>query len=91
MFWLLSPDVLAEVKNLIEQEVKAILDQDESKTLYAPLVSHLVEALGNDASWVELYGVTGELIVPEMPQDAEFGEKLAIVKKVSHLPLKTYF
>ncbi|KAF9452305.1 hypothetical protein P691DRAFT_805187 [Macrolepiota fuliginosa MF-IS2] len=71
----------AEVKDLVEQEVEAVLGENESKHLYAPLVNHLVEALGNDASWVELYGVTGELIVPEMPQDAEFGERLDAVKE----------
>jgi hypothetical protein len=73
------------VKDLIETEVGNVLSKDESRDLYAPLVNHLVEALGSDASWVELYGVTGELIVPEMPQDSDFGERLNAVKAVSWL------
>jgi hypothetical protein len=77
------------VKDLIEKEVEAIMGQDESKTRYESLINHLIEALGNDASWVELYGVTGELIVPDMPQDSDSGfeEKLIIVKEVSHISL----
>lgn len=80
-------DVLIEVKDLIEREVQAVLDDDESRKHHTPLVNHLTEALGSDASWVELYRVTGELIVPEMPQDNEFGEKLSGVKEVSQIPL----
>lgn len=82
-------DLLSEVKDLIEKEVEAIMGQDESKTRYESLINHLIEALGNDASWVELYGVTGELIVPDMPQDSDSGfeEKLIIVKEVSHISL----
>lgn len=78
------------MKDLIEREVQAVLDDDESKKFRAPLVNHLTEALGSDASWVELYGVTGELIVPEMPQDNGFGEKLSAVKQVSQVPLKDF-
>lgn len=85
-FLISSSDLLLEVKELVEKEVQAIIDENESKTLYTPLVNHLIEALGNDASWVELYGVTGELIVPDMPQDVEFGEKLLAVKEVSQFP-----
>ncbi|KAF5358539.1 hypothetical protein D9756_001945 [Leucocoprinus leucothites] len=70
-----------EVKDLIEKEVESALSQDESRCLYAPLVNHLIEALGADASWVELYGVTGELVIPEIPQDSDFGEKLRVVKE----------
>lgn len=75
------------MKDLIEKEVGNALSKDESRKLYAPLVNHLVEALGNDASWVELYGVTGELVVPEMPQDSDFGEELGVVKAVSQIVL----
>lgn len=79
-------DLLSEVKDLIEKEVQAIMGKDESKAHNEPLINHLIEALRNDASWVELYSVTGELIVPDMPQDSgsDFGEQLIIVKEVSH-------
>ncbi len=80
-------DLLIEVKDLIEREAQTVLDDNESKKHYAPLVNHITEALGSDASWVELYGVTGELIVPEMPQDNELGETLSALKEVSQVSL----
>lgn len=76
------------MKDLVERKVNHVLEEDESNSLYAPLVNHIIEALGNDASWVELYGVTGELLIPEMPQDSDFGEKLKAAKEVSQFTLK---
>ncbi|KXN82613.1 Trafficking protein particle complex subunit 10 [Leucoagaricus sp. SymC.cos] len=70
-----------EVKDLIEKEVEKVVAEDEPRGLYTPLVSHLIEALGADTSWVELYGVTGELAVPEMPNDSDLGSKLTVVKE----------
>lgn len=33
------------------------------------LISGLVQALEKDASWIQMYGLTGELVVPELPPD----------------------
>ncbi|EKM83061.1 hypothetical protein AGABI1DRAFT_118454 [Agaricus bisporus var. burnettii JB137-S8] len=73
----------AEVRDLIEKEVEAVMEEDESRIHYVSLINHLIQALGNDASWVELYGVTGELVIPDMPQDSDsdFGGKLLTVKE----------
>jgi len=71
------------VKDLIETEVKRVLSQDELKSLFIPLVNHFVEAFRVDTSWAELYRVTGELVVPEVPQDSAFGDRLSTITKVS--------
>lgn len=71
------------MKDLIETEVRRVLSQDELKSLSIPLVNHFVEAFRVDTSWVELYSVTGELHVPEVPQDSAFGDKLSTITKVS--------
>jgi len=70
------------VKDLIETEVKRVLSQDEFKSLYLPLVNRFTEAFGVDTSWTELYTVTGELVVPEVLQDSDFGDKLSTITKV---------
>ena len=70
------------MKDLIETEVKRVLSQDEFKSLYIPLVNHFTEAFGVDTSWTELYTVTGELVVPEVLQDSDFGDKLSTITKV---------
>lgn len=67
---------------MIETEVKRVLSQDEFKSLYIPLVNHFTEAFGVDTSWTELYTVTGELVVPEVLQDSDFGDKLSTITKV---------
>lgn len=49
------------------------------------LVDKLVQALESDAGWVELYGITGELIVPDLllrAGDSEIGSVLGRVKEV---------
>lgn len=50
---------------MIEKAVETLISEspslDESRRT---LVSKLVEALELDADWVELYGLSGELIVP---------------------------
>ncbi|KAJ6455695.1 trafficking protein particle complex subunit 10 [Mycena sanguinolenta] len=59
-----------EVEALIELSVEQVLSS--SKALLAQrvdLVNRLVEALEQDSAWVEMYGVSGELNVPEV-----FGE-----------------
>lgn len=71
------------MKDLIKTEVKRVLNQDELKSLFIPLVDHFVEAFRVDTSWAELYRVTGELTVPEVSQDSTFGDRLSTITKVS--------
>ncbi|KAJ7156089.1 trafficking protein particle complex subunit 10 [Mycena crocata] len=56
-----------EVEALIESSVEQVLS--DSTALLAErvgLVNRLVEALEQDSSWVEMYGMSGELDVPEV-------------------------
>lgn len=47
------------------------------------LVNKLINALESDAAWVDMYGITGELVVPETPPDGEDdADLLEDVKKV---------
>lgn len=74
----------AEVESLVEDRVDAVLaDSHTSPQDRVTLVSKLVEALEQDANWVEMYGITGELNVPG-PADQEegTGELLGKIKKV---------
>ena len=48
------------------------------------MIDKLVQALETEASWVELYGVTGELVVPGItPTDGKIGSGLREVIEVS--------
>ncbi|KAI0362291.1 hypothetical protein OH77DRAFT_1416520 [Trametes cingulata] len=54
-----------EVESLIELAVGEVISETPSlESLRQDMVDKLVQALETDASWVELYGVTGELSVP---------------------------
>lgn len=47
------------------------------------LVDKLVQALESEAGWVQLYGITGELIVPgTTEEDGDFGAALIRLKEV---------
>lgn len=48
------------------------------------LTDKLVEALSKSADWIQLYGVTGELVVPDnLSEDAELAPTFAQLKEVS--------
>ncbi|CAL1704950.1 unnamed protein product [Somion occarium] len=68
-----------EVESVIESAVDSSLSESVSLQQYrAELIDTLVQALEKDASWVNRYEATGELIVPGIPvQDGEVGEALA--------------
>ncbi|KAI0724064.1 trafficking protein particle complex subunit 10 [Cerioporus squamosus] len=54
-----------EVESLIEHAVsEVVVETPALEPLRQDLIDKLVQALETDASWVELYGVTGELVVP---------------------------
>jgi hypothetical protein len=59
-----------EVEALIESSVEQVLSvSTASLAERVGLVNKLVEALEQDSAWVEMYGMSGELNVPEV-----FGE-----------------
>ncbi|TFK43010.1 trafficking protein particle complex subunit 10 [Crucibulum laeve] len=73
-----------EVESLIEEQVREVLDdspsQQEQRVM---LVKRLVEALERDATWVDMYGITGELVVPEMlEEDPEINDLLVKITKL---------
>ena len=50
--------------------MKTALGQESSHALDpASLVERLVQALSSDSSWVELYIITGELVIPRVVSD----------------------
>ncbi|CDO72874.1 hypothetical protein BN946_scf185002.g59 [Trametes cinnabarina] len=56
---------VSEVETLIELAVEEAVSETRAlERLRQDLIDVLVKALETDASWVELYGVTGELVVP---------------------------
>ena len=74
-----------EVEHIIEREVEAVLQASPSslKTRII-MVGNLIDALESDAGWVELYGITGELIVPDThKEEDEIDELLKKVKQVA--------
>lgn len=64
IFRVMAADIRKEVEGFIESAVGEALGEASSSANHDNLVDVLVRALENDAAWVELYGITGELIVP---------------------------
>lgn len=75
----------SEVESLIEYAVSEVIAETTSlESLRQDMIDKLVQALETDASWVELYGVTGELVVPRVAaSDDELGAGLKRVLEVS--------
>ena len=48
-------------------------------------MNKLIEALETSAAWVDLFGVTGELVVPGETEENELKEPLELVKEVHAL------
>ncbi|KAI0647217.1 trafficking protein particle complex subunit 10 [Trametes meyenii] len=73
-----------EVESLIELAAAEVIAETPSlEHLRQDIVDKLVQALETDASWVELYGVTGELAVPGVnPGDGEVGVGLRHVLEI---------
>lgn len=72
-----------EVESVIQDQVQLVLDEiPDSQQHRLPLINHLVEELERDAAWVDLYGITGELVAPESSTgDEQLRELLTRVKK----------
>lgn len=61
-----------------------MLEDSPSPQHHIILVGKLVDALESDAAWVELYGITGELIVPDIHKEqGEIGELLKKTRQVN--------
>lgn len=55
----------AEVEALIETTVSRVVDETPSlEPCRRALIERLTQALESDAKWVELYGLTGEVLAP---------------------------
>lgn len=82
--WQTVSKPVPEVETLIETSVEEVLSS--SAALLAErvsLVNRLVEALEQDSAWVDMYGVSGELNVPEVFGElGEADEPLSRVIKV---------
>ena len=87
------------MESIIESCVQTVLENSPSRQHHIILVGKLVDALESDARWVELYGITGELIVPDIHEEqGEIGELLKKAKQVNiiivcffYVPLKINF
>ncbi|KZT11270.1 uncharacterized protein LAESUDRAFT_809238 [Laetiporus sulphureus 93-53] len=61
-----------EVESFIEAAISQVIEESPSlQPRRAALVDKLIEALSGDANWIELYGLTGELLVPNIPDEEE--------------------
>ncbi len=61
-----------EIESFIEAAISQVIEESPSlQPRRAALVDKLIEALSGDANWIELYGLTGELLVPNIPDEEE--------------------
>lgn len=71
-----------EVESLVAEAVQTTVAENSSWLSHSDsIVGKLIEALETDASWVELFGTTGELKVPDKDEQ-ELVEALQRVKEV---------
>jgi hypothetical protein len=78
-----TKDSSLEVESLIEHSVDEALASSSTPSVHRDvLINAFVQALEKDASWVEMYGITGELIVPGLPVIGETGEALSLAAEV---------
>ncbi|KAJ3796702.1 trafficking protein particle complex subunit 10 [Lentinula aff. detonsa] len=73
-----------EVEFVVEEAVeRAILENPDWKLHRIPLARKLIQMLETDASWVEIYGISGELYIPGSPApDDALREPIEVVKKM---------
>ena len=72
------------MESLIKEAVGTVIQMSQSwLACRNVLVNRLIEVLETDATWVEMYGITGELHVPALIGDiGELSGPLSEVKKV---------
>ncbi|KAG6825950.1 hypothetical protein H0H92_001746 [Tricholoma furcatifolium] len=76
-----------EVESVVEETVTKVLSDDSSSPhQHRPiLINQLVEALEGDAGWVDLYGITGELRVPDTPKDKVTDDLAKLLQNAKNL------
>ena len=86
-----ATDCAPEVESFIQFAVGQVLTDPAMPQVNSNvLVGKLVQALESDASWVELYGITGELIVPKISDvEDELNEPLLRATEVRLVRPKT--
>ncbi|KZT68199.1 hypothetical protein DAEQUDRAFT_693019 [Daedalea quercina L-15889] len=76
-----------EVEALINAAVVELIAEDDSLLPHRELlVDRLVDALSKSADWIELYGVTGELIIPYKLGEGELASAFARLKEILEKP-----
>jgi len=72
-----------EVESIVEAQVRSVLESSPSSPHHRiTLVSKLIDALESDAAWVDMYGITGELVVPSsLKEEGEIGDLLNKARK----------
>ncbi|KAI0736997.1 trafficking protein particle complex subunit 10 [Fomitopsis betulina] len=77
-----------EVESLINAAVAEVVRDDSLLLPHRELLTDkLVEALSKSADWIQLYGVTGELVVPDnLSEDAELAPTFAQLKEILGKP-----
>ncbi|KIP08175.1 hypothetical protein PHLGIDRAFT_88626 [Phlebiopsis gigantea 11061_1 CR5-6] len=59
-----------EVESLIEDAIDEVLGESSASSSHRDqLISSFVQALEKDASWIQMYGLTGELVAPDLPPE----------------------
>lgn len=77
-----------EVELLVGEAVDSVVSRSPTwRSHRETIVNKLIEALEASATWVELFGVTGELVVPGQSEGDEIREPLELVKEVHAFPL----
>lgn len=77
-----------EVESIVEDVVDTVMAESSSTIHHrVTLISKLVKLLEHDATWVDLYGLTGQLNVPaiEEKEEDDISELLVQAKKVGML------
>ena len=70
---------------MLEQALDEALDEfPQHRPDRSRLIAQMIQALESDPSWVELYGITGELKVPTSKDDGTPNEILSRVREVGY-------
>ncbi|THH18490.1 hypothetical protein EW146_g2511 [Bondarzewia mesenterica] len=72
-----------EIEGFVERSVDSVLAEWPERAAHRSLlIDTFIQALESDPGWVQLYGVTGELEIPDVNEDGEVGRMLQRVKEM---------